>query len=58
MTDAVVVMKGGTAEGVRQDVVLVNRERIAKTEVIPVVPVFFAEARPETPAVAAVAATA
>ncbi len=48
MTDAVVAMKGVMAEGVYKDVVLVNRERIARTEPIAVVPVFHAGARPET----------
>jgi hypothetical protein len=49
MTDAVVAMKGVMAEGLHEDVVLVNRERIVKTEPISVIPAFFAEARPDTP---------
>lgn len=55
MTDAVVAIKGTTADGVHQDVVLVNRERIAKTEPISVVPAFFTGARPESPEPGAVA---
>lgn len=55
MTDAVVAIKGTTADGVRQDVVLVNRERIAKTEPISGLPAFFTGARPESPDSGAVA---
>jgi hypothetical protein len=49
MTDAVVAMKGATVDGVHQDVVLVNRERIARTEPVRAKPVFFRQTRPETP---------
>jgi hypothetical protein len=48
MTDAVVAMKGVMAEGVHEAVVLVNRERIARTEPISVAPVFL-DVRPEAP---------
>ncbi|HSP19084.1 MAG TPA: hypothetical protein VLQ79_06205, partial [Myxococcaceae bacterium] len=41
MTDAVVTIKGITADGVHQGVLLVNRDRIARTEPISVVPLFF-----------------
>ncbi|HYO41927.1 MAG TPA: hypothetical protein VES19_01905 [Candidatus Limnocylindrales bacterium] len=49
MTDAVVAVKGVMAEGVHEDVVLVNRERIAKTEPIWVIPAFFAAGTREAP---------
>jgi hypothetical protein len=45
MTDVTVVVNG-TADGHHQDVVLVNRERISKTEEIAVVPVFSGDATP------------
>ena len=47
MTDAVVALKGGRRdERDDQEVVLVNRDRITKTEPHSVVPVFFAGRRP------------
>lgn len=49
MTDAVVAIHGVTSDAQHQDVILVNRERIAKTEPIAVVPVFYAEAHHESP---------
>jgi hypothetical protein len=46
MTDAVVGLKSGTGDERYEEVVLVNRERISKTEPHAVVPVFFRGATP------------
>jgi hypothetical protein len=46
MTDAVVAVKGSSGDGMHQDVVLVNRERIARTEPISVNALFFVQAQP------------